>query len=1170
MLGGRWRSVRARLGPKRRSGRTKAVSRAPGPWRPRSLGALEWLEPRTLLSGGSLADFDSGDLKLSYPVAGHDYYWTPADTKLEVAAPGLLANDYDPDGHRIEALNVYGNLDLDHGTLFMDAWRNDGSFDYVPFSGHNGQDTFTYLCIDEYGYAVEATVTIDVGIFNHAPHVADPIDDVTVDQGAPDTVIDLDAVFDDVDIPGGDQLTYSVTVSPPILPIVEEVSQSSYEDIHGNMLYTHLGDSRGYESEQHDLARDNIQEYFEDLGLETSRDTIYDIEDIFGNAYHFDPPLVNVVGVKPGVTYPENAYLVGAHYDSVNNPGADDDASGVAAVMEAARVLSAHSFDSTLVFVAFDGEEDGLFGSMHYAEFHHSDHNLPDFTSELLGMISLDMIAYNQLDVDHDVVSIFDVDNQGQIKSNLVGAFADYGGGLTARDDGTTDLSDHAFFDIYGFDAALVIESGVYSNPHYHLPTDAVETPDYIDYAYATKITGAITGYLAQAAWPVGTVDVLTAGVADNQLTLDYHPGKSGGAVVTVRATDSEGLFAEDFFSVTVDPVSLSTWFRDNSAGSPGYAEAGSGWSTSTWCLPGRQGAYLGDYRLHAGGGDGSNTATWTLTGLPPGDYEVLTTWVSGSGRAGDAPYEVYDGTPSAGTLRLDVDVNQKWDPNEVRAPDGRMWEFLGPCRVDTGTLTVRLSDQADGKVAADAVWVRELPVLPQGVMDNRYPGFDPNVREGLSWVTSRWHVPSDPPSYLDSYRYHKPGPGADGATWTLTDLDPGYYEVHATWTRGSGRAGNAPYKVYDGTASGDTLRLEADMNQRVLANDVLHDGSMWELLRNAQTGVAAVYVGSGTLTVELAHDTDSQGNPVDGKVVADAVWAKKLPGVPADVMDNQHPGYAETGTGWWTNTWHLPGRQGPYEENYRLHVGGGDGSNTATWTLDNLAGGTYEVFATWTCGSGRASNAPYRVFDGTPSGGTLRLDVTMNQKLEANDATYDGHAWELLGSCQVTSGTLTVQLSDNGADGKVGADAIWVKQQGSSSVYVTVGAASSSGTLEITGGLSQFSRSENGTVPFPNAEITGGLSRFSRSENGTVPFPNGGPDPALDPIAPEAVDQIHLSTVVSYEPRPLTRVEDLDALVLGLLSDPWDHGERREARKSEAEAIFADEELLAATLADR
>lgn len=45
-------------------------------------------------------------------------------------------------------------------------------------------------------------------------------------------------------------------------------------------------------------------------------------------------------------------YLVGAHYDSVDNPGADDNASGVAAVMEQARVLTQYQFDASLVFVA--------------------------------------------------------------------------------------------------------------------------------------------------------------------------------------------------------------------------------------------------------------------------------------------------------------------------------------------------------------------------------------------------------------------------------------------------------------------------------------------------------------------------------------------------------------------------------------------------------------------------------------------------------------------------------------------------------------------------------------------------------------------------------------------------------------------------------------------------
>ncbi len=519
----------------------------------RALGAVERLESRTLLSGGSLTGSDEALLDLAKPIPGPDYYWTPADTPLHVSAPGLLANDDDPDGQRLEALNLLGDIDLEHGTLYMDAWRNDGSFDYYPFSGHNGRDTFTYYCCDPDGWLVETTVTIDVGIFNRAPFVVDPIDDVAVDQGIASTVIDLSPIFDDLDIPRGDQLAYTVAVSPPIRPIVDEVSEASYTDIHQDLLYTHLGDGRGYNTVEHDLARNNIYNYFESLGMTASLDVIPEIEDLFGYSTSFDPPLVNVVGVKLGATHPEDVYLVGAHYDSVHNPGADDNASGVAAVMEMARVLSAHTFQSTLVFVAFDGEEDGLFGSMHYAEFHYSDHNIPGFSSELLGMVSLDMIAYNQPGEDHDVVSIFDVDDVGNVKPNLVGAFADYGGGLVGRDDGVMGMSDHEYFDMYGFDAALVIESGVYSNPHYHQATDAVETPDYIDYQYAANVTRAMTGYLAQAAKPLGSVDVLTASIAGDLLTLDYDPSRSGGAVVTVRVTDTEGLFAEDSFSVIVN-----------------------------------------------------------------------------------------------------------------------------------------------------------------------------------------------------------------------------------------------------------------------------------------------------------------------------------------------------------------------------------------------------------------------------------------------------------------------------------------------------------------------------------------------------------------------------------------------------------------------------------------
>ncbi len=89
--------------------------------------------------------------------------------------------------------------------------------------------------------------------------------------------------------------------------------------------------------------------------------------------------IVNVIATLEG-TDPANAgriYIVSGHYDSrnsdINNvsdpaPGANDDASGTAVSLECARVLSKHKFPATIVFMAVAGEEQGLYGSAHYAE----------------------------------------------------------------------------------------------------------------------------------------------------------------------------------------------------------------------------------------------------------------------------------------------------------------------------------------------------------------------------------------------------------------------------------------------------------------------------------------------------------------------------------------------------------------------------------------------------------------------------------------------------------------------------------------------------------------------------------------------------------------------------------------------------------------------------------
>jgi hypothetical protein len=88
-------------------------------------------------------------------------------------------------------------------------------------------------------------------------------------------------------------------------------------------------------------------------------------------------PVYNVMAIQRGTEHPNRYVLMGGHLDSrVSNimdstsraPGANDDASGVAGAVEAARVLSQHEFESSIVYVGYTGEEQGLFGSTHAAE----------------------------------------------------------------------------------------------------------------------------------------------------------------------------------------------------------------------------------------------------------------------------------------------------------------------------------------------------------------------------------------------------------------------------------------------------------------------------------------------------------------------------------------------------------------------------------------------------------------------------------------------------------------------------------------------------------------------------------------------------------------------------------------------------------------------------------
>ena len=212
----------------------------------------------------------------------------------------------------------------------------------------------------------------------------------------------------------------------------------------------------------------------------------------------------NIIATQLGQTNPDNIYMVCAHYDSVTTFCADDNATGVSAVIEIARILSSQCIDNTIVYALWDEEEIGLLGADFYAE------QAVDVTSgntrdNILGVINMDMIGFdgdapgtpgdNQFDID-----VRPIANSLDIKDDLLGLLNTYTFDLNpiVVNPGTT-ASDHARFWDQGYSAVLVGESWATNDqtPDYHTANDKAED---IDFQYMTELTKLVIAYMATKA----------------------------------------------------------------------------------------------------------------------------------------------------------------------------------------------------------------------------------------------------------------------------------------------------------------------------------------------------------------------------------------------------------------------------------------------------------------------------------------------------------------------------------------------------------------------------------------------------------------------------------------------------------------------------------------------
>ncbi len=208
-------------------------------------------------------------------------------------------------------------------------------------------------------------------------------------------------------------------------------------------------------------------------------------------------------------------FVIGAHYDSVEgSPGADDNASAVSALLEIARCLDDCQFRVPLVFAGFTLEEYGFVGSEYFIE------QALRRKEKILGMISLEMLGYcdstpgsqqyppymdpTQYPVRGDFIAIVgnepSTDLTMTIKQNMIANSPSLpvehllvpGSGANFTE---VRLSDHSPFWDHGIPAVMITDTAFFRNPHYHQPTDTLET---LDIEFILKATKGVLGFLSQ------------------------------------------------------------------------------------------------------------------------------------------------------------------------------------------------------------------------------------------------------------------------------------------------------------------------------------------------------------------------------------------------------------------------------------------------------------------------------------------------------------------------------------------------------------------------------------------------------------------------------------------------------------------------------------------------
>jgi hypothetical protein len=285
------------------------------------------------------------------------------------------------------------------------------------------------------------------------------------------------------------------------------IQRLSYDTFKETIYDLQAFETRYWDREGNEKAVQYIKDKLESFGYDN---VVLDEYTYSGVTMH------NIYATKVGHTRPLEMYIIGAHMDSFNIdgdydhcPGADDDGSGTASVLETARVLSEARTDTSVRFCLWNNEETGLDGSRAYVRYHRQKQGSEEEPT-WLGMIQQDMILYDhgpgeEPDADVEYQKGKSYDGKAKELAEFVANAMSCYGDIPAEVGDNMNYTDSASF--WNWCPAIscrenqrVAEIGRGSNPHWHKTTDNYDTYTEEDYTFGFNIVKMVTGAVGDLA----------------------------------------------------------------------------------------------------------------------------------------------------------------------------------------------------------------------------------------------------------------------------------------------------------------------------------------------------------------------------------------------------------------------------------------------------------------------------------------------------------------------------------------------------------------------------------------------------------------------------------------------------------------------------------------------